>query len=206
MLRNLIWDFDGTLYDSYQVINRVMRDALSARGIEAPIDEINTLMHDTMGAAVRFYRENYGLEPTFEEEFGALIRREPVSSYRPMPGMPELLRDLKEAGYTHDIYTHRDRGIHDMLALYLPEDTFRSVVTSESGLARKPAPDGVLYLLERYGLDPDETVMIGDRQLDLDCAHAAGIRGIAFTDGFNPPITGAEYTAKGSEGLRKLLL
>ena len=57
---------------------------------------------------------------------------------------------------------------------------FREVVTSQSGFARKPAPDGILYLVEKYGLEPENTYYVGDRSMDMECAKNAGVSGILF--------------------------
>ena len=44
------------------------------------------------------------------------------------------------------------------------------------GFAWKPAPDGILRLMERHGMTREDTVMIGDRDCDLGSARNAGIR------------------------------
>ena len=40
----------------------------------------------------------------------------------------------------------------------------------------KPAPDAVLYLMKAYNMDPETTVMVGDRECDLGSGRNAGIR------------------------------
>ena len=58
---------------------------------------------------------------------------------------------------------------------------FREILTSQSGFARKPDPEGLRYLIEKYGLDPACTFYVGDRRLDMDCAVNAGITGILYS-------------------------
>lgn len=47
-----------------------------------------------------------------------------------------------------------------------------------SGFERKPHPQGIFYLLEKYHLDRDRTYYIGDRRLDVEVAENAGIKSI----------------------------
>ena len=63
--------------------------------------------------------------------------------------------------------------------------TSRSSGSSGPELSRrtapKPAPDGVLYLLDKYGLDREDTLMTGDRELDVMAGKNAGTYGCLFT-------------------------
>ncbi|MFX3708029.1 HAD hydrolase-like protein, partial [Streptococcus suis] len=52
---------------------------------------------------------------------------------------------------------------------------FTDIWTSESGLARKPSPEALLFLIEKYGLDKESTYSIGDRLLDVETSINAGI-------------------------------
>lgn len=56
---------------------------------------------------------------------------------------------------------------------------FKEIVTSEDpGFVVKPAPDTILYLMEKYGAQPENTVMVGDRKIDLESAYGAGCKTI----------------------------
>ena len=57
---------------------------------------------------------------------------------------------------------------------------FTDYVTSEDGFPMKPAPDALLALMKRNGLDPSECVMIGDREIDVQSGYNAGMDGILF--------------------------
>ena len=82
----------------------------------------------------------------------------------------------------------------------------------ENGFPGKPAPDAVLYLLEKHGLDPAETIMIGDRDLDGQSGINAGATGclLTFIDrnchGEDPlDVTAMPYKCRGVEQLRAIL-
>ena len=53
-------------------------------------------------------------------------------------------------------------------------------MTSGYGCRPKPSGDGVRYLVEKYGLDPDRTWYVGDRSLDVLCAKDAGVKALLY--------------------------
>ncbi|WP_153055871.1 HAD-IA family hydrolase, partial [Streptococcus suis] len=55
---------------------------------------------------------------------------------------------------------------------------FTEILTSDSGFARKPSPEALLFLIEKYGLNKENTYYIGDRLLDVETAINAGIQSI----------------------------
>ena len=48
------------------------------------------------------------------------------------------------------------------------------------GFAPKPSGEGVRFLVEKYGLDPEQTWYVGDRTLDVYCAKDAGVKALLF--------------------------
>ena len=57
---------------------------------------------------------------------------------------------------------------------------FLEILTSQSGFPRKPDPQALRYLMDKYELDPAATYYVGDRSLDMECAANAGIQGILY--------------------------
>ena len=52
------------------------------------------------------------------------------------------------------------------------------------GVAPKPAPDALFALCTRMGINPEDAVYIGDSEVDVKTAQAAGMRLVAVTWGF----------------------
>ena len=76
---------------------------------------------------------------------------------------------------------YKDTPISEETVAYLEKYGLAGYFThiigpGSEGFAVKPAPDAVLFLTERYGMDPAETVMVGDRECDLGSGRNAGIR------------------------------
>ena len=95
-----------------------------------------------------------------------------------MDGAAEALERLRCAGADHFVYTHRGSSSEPILRRLGILDYFREVVTSEYGFSPKPSGDGVRYILEKYGLDPEKTWYAGDRSLDVFCAKDAGVKAL----------------------------
>ena len=98
-LTAFFWDFDGTLMDTYPPLVRVMLQAVARVGGTAAPEHVLDLMKDNLRRAIRSVGEANGM--TFEE-FNAVFREEEKSitydEMKPLPGIPETLRTLKERG------------------------------------------------------------------------------------------------------------
>ncbi len=80
--------------------------------------------------------------------------------------------ELRAAGGHIDAFVHEPSHPEGTIAAY-----------RRASPRRKPGPGMILELIERFPVDPARAVMIGDRQTDLEAAHAAGIDGEIFTGG-----------------------
>lgn len=179
-LRAFIWDFDGTLFDTYPVIIGDLRLALQELGYDADPVEVMGYMLTDFGTAFGHYCNLFGLERAvlrqrYERHHS---RSNETLAALPMAGVEAVLSRICAMGGHNYIFTHRHVDeTHAYLAKYGLSAYFRDVVGPESPcFARKPAPDALEYLLRRYSIAADAAVMIGDRDCDLGSARAAGIR------------------------------
>ena len=121
------------------------------------------------------------------------IRAELEQRMEPVPGAAETLRALRDRGVACFVFTHRGASSFALLERMGLLPFFGEVVTAERGFARKPDPAGLLYLIQKHGLDPARTWYVGDRSLDVDCAVRAGARSILYRPADSPvPPTGRE--------------
>lgn len=178
-----IWDMDGTLIDSYEVITSSLVRTTEELGHPVDYQEIlRRIKQASMGVFVREWTAEYGGDPD------TFIARYKEISYLDddriplIPGAEETLRGLLDEGARHFIYTHRGPSTHRILKRLGITDLFDEIVTSEAGFPVKPAPDGVLYFLDKYKTDPAHTFYVGDRELDIGCAYNAGVRGILYLE------------------------
>ncbi|MGI8419325.1 MAG: HAD family hydrolase [Candidatus Levyibacteriota bacterium] len=62
-----------------------------------------------------------------------------------------------------------------------------AVVTCEDVTKTKPDPEGILKLMEQLDLQADEVIVLGDHEVDMQAAKAAGVRSIGISHGFGTP-------------------
>lgn len=179
-IRHFIWDFDGTLFDTYPMTLRILESLLEEQGFGCDSREAMELMLSSIGTALDFYAERSGLcRETFYGDFHRLHRASAEAlEAAPMEGAREALEAVLKKGGHNYIFTHRSREeTRRYLEKYGLGGCFREIFGPESpGFARKPAPDGILRLMERHGMTREDAVMIGDRDCDLGSARNAGIR------------------------------
>ena len=176
-MRLFIWDFDGTLMDTYPVtFSAYLRLALADFGYNPPEAEIMEKMLVNVGHAISYYTELYHL-PQLRERYKFHEAKGAVAMPKAYPQVVEVLDRVHELGGINCIYTHRDATVFPMLEHgQLTEKFDEIIVPGHEGFAVKPAPDAVIYLMKKYGIPPEETVMVGDRACDLESGQNAGAR------------------------------
>ena len=178
------WDFDGTLFNTYPRMNRCMTNAFKDVGVEVDQDELVKLTKITLGHAASV------LSPGLEKEVMARFRHyyyevEGVETIFPYPGAFRMLESVCEHGGRNYLYTHSANITIEALKRYGVDHLFTDFITKESGFKVKPAPDALLFMLDKHKLDPAKCVMVGDRDIDLDAGKNAGIAGALFDpDGY----------------------
>lgn len=178
-IRSFIWDFDGTLFDTYPVIIENLRLALQEYGCDCEPVEAMRLMLDNIGAARNYYANKYGLDPELLLEAYNRHHKEAIAVLRakPIAGVQEVLERIRATGRHSYIFSHRKYAeTVAFLKKYGLDGYFQEIIGQDTeNFAWKPAPDAVLYLMEKYNMKPEETVMVGDRDCDLGSARNAGI-------------------------------
>ena len=176
-----IWDLDGTLLDSYGVIVEAAARTAADEGINDPKDYILKVVKQKSCTA---YMEEIGSQcgKTVREVFAQYQKHTHALDdlITLIDGAKETLERLQEAGAVHFVYTHRGSSSEPILERLGVLKCFREVVTSMYGFAPKPSGEGVRFLVEKYGLDPEQTWYVGDRTLDVLCAKDAGVKALLF--------------------------
>lgn len=212
--KNYIWDFDGTLFDSYPHICECLLRILEREGIRDNFDAEMVMRYlcvsygaarDYTGIPKEAYRD-------FVELQWVMGENEVEPKVVPFADCEAVLRDIMAHGGRHFLYTHRNMTAMEHIANFGMSDCFVDRVTSEDGFPSKPAPNAIQALMERNRLDPDETIMIGDREIDGRSGRNAGIAGALVNyyprlpDGTCPAdVSEMDYVADSLTGLWEML-
>ncbi|MGX7200175.1 HAD-IA family hydrolase [Enterococcus nangangensis] len=176
--KNYIWDFDGTLFDTYSVMEQALRQAIDEQGAVVPEDLLaKMLQHSIHWVVTEHFSPAQGAAIT--ARFHELELAQQINPPA-FPGLRATLAAIQAKGGKNFIATHRDNSVVEILqrADLLP--AFNAIITSEDKFPRKPAPTMLLFLLDKFQLDPAKTLMIGDRPLDVLMGQNAGVPSVLF--------------------------
>lgn len=175
-IKLFIWDFDGTLMDTYPNVTGYLQRALRDFGCDADKTEILEKMMENIPFAIRHYSEKYNLTG-LSERYSFYKEEEAVSPVRVFPYVKEVLKRVREIGADNYVFTNRGDSTYPLLERAGILNEFREIVTASSPcFVVKPAPDVILYLMDKYGGTPENTVMIGDRVCDLESGYNCGCK------------------------------
>ncbi|MGE6259227.1 HAD-IA family hydrolase [Heyndrickxia sporothermodurans] len=150
---NILWDFDGTLFNTYPIYTKIFQEVMDENIRE---EEIFKLLKVSFSHAVDFFQ--------LSEEQVKLIRNL-ISKITPdkTPPFPYVEDVLKKAN-KNVIMTHKERNeVNTILKFYNWNQYFEEVVAIDNGFPRKPHPASYEYLHNKYELD----LIIGDREIHI---------------------------------------
>jgi phosphoglycolate phosphatase len=202
-LKLLVFDLDGTLIDSAQDLCNSVNAALSHFGLEPlPDPAIASFVGNGVPMLMRrSLAESNGVQPEQVDEkflnpaiefFLGYYREHKLDFTYAYAGVLEALKALGELHKAHGgvartmaVLTNKPvrpaRGICEGLGL---ADYFLHIYGGDSFAVKKPDPLGLRTLMVEAGASPEETVMIGDSQVDVQTARNGGAWCIGCDFGF----------------------
>lgn len=179
MKPTFIWDLDGTLLDSYAAILAGIQETYEQFDIPFDREAIKAfiLKYSVKDLLMRD-AATYGLDSQELNRVRATSLKEKNTQIPLMDGAREILAWTAEEGIQNFVYTHKSDNAFQVLTDLGIDRYFTEILTSDSGFERKPNPEALLYLIDKYQLDHSQTYYVGDRLLDVETAIHAGISSI----------------------------
>ena len=177
MFRNIIWDVDGTLFDTYPAIAQAIKAALNDLGKDVSLVWIAELAKQSLSQCDAVLADKYQLdrgelEQAFEKHFDRIT----VEESPPFPGVIDLCQYICSIKGKNVIVTHRGRtGTMELLTGHKLTGYFAGCITRDDGYPRKPDSTAFKAALAVYHLQREETLTVGDRQIDILAGQAAGL-------------------------------
>lgn len=181
----IVFDWDGTLFDSTALITRCIQAASADVGAEVPSrEQASYVIGMGLSEALRYAVPGLPLE-----RHGELVQR-----YRHhymarqheltlFDGVLELLHALKGRAQRLAVATGKSRrGLDEVLARVEMQGVFDATRTADE-TASKPHPRMLLELMDELGVSPDRTLMVGDTTHDLQLALNAGAASVGVSYG-----------------------
>ena len=180
----IIFDLDGTLFDTVPEMFDSVKVAASKQGIsiDTDINEARSYLGDGIRRFVKraITGQHWGepdpavfksvLEETLRVHEGLVLRRNSL-----YPGVTGTLESLQQEGWRLGIATNKlERFTIPLLQKFLPSIKFGSVVCGDSLENGKPDPGPLRQAASELGVSPKRCAMVGDSVADVNATHAAG--------------------------------
>ena len=188
MYKLAIFDMDGTILYTLEDLMISVNHALRSEGLpERTLDDIRVFVGNgirkTIERAVPQNTPTNVIDRLFDA-FNEHYKLHSNDHTRPYDGIVDAIRELREAGVkTACVSNKSDFPVHDLVKIYF-QGLFDYSVGAKEGKALKPAPDSVLDVLETLGVDKEDSVYIGDSNVDLETAVNSGLDCISVLWGF----------------------
>ncbi len=182
-----LFDLDGTLVDTKLDIALAFQRVLGEAGLNVPsLDEVEKAIG---GGAKNAANKLTGLEgdalTPLLESFTSAYEEMCADHTEVYAGGEALLRRLKGEGAKLAVVTMKFRApTHSILRHHGIFDLLDEVLTFDDLEKRKPDPESLLLMMKRYGLKPEDVLVIGDTVTDLKYARNAGVDACAVEYGY----------------------
>lgn len=179
MIDTVLFDFDGTIMDTNDVIIGSWQHVYKTlRGKEGDLDYILS----TFGEPLEYSMETSFPEVPMEESvkiYRDWHRERFLDMIKLFPGITDMLQEVRTRGYKMGIATSRLRlTLEQGLDKYDLKKYFDTIVAVEDAENGKPAPDIILVTLDKLDAKPKNAIMVGDSRLDILCARNAGVQSV----------------------------
>lgn len=184
----IIFDLDGTLLNTLADLAAATNHALAEHKLpQRTTDEVRRFV----GNGIRKLIERAvpadtpaELQEAVFASFNRYYKQHCADSTRPYEGVPQLLQQLRTAGCRTAIVSNKaDYGVQALAKQYF-DGQLDAACGERAGIAKKPAPDMLLAIMQQLKAEPASTIYIGDSDTDLDTARNAGIACIGACWGF----------------------
>lgn len=181
-VKAVVFDFDGTLAETnidFGKMRERIYELIKHWGLwEEGMGENRYVLEVIEAAKAKLADEQRRAE--FDREAAqALIdvEMETCATAAPYAGVAEALGRLRQAGLKIGIVTRNCRACVEQLVQRHPLP-FDVLLTRDDVELVKPDPAHLLAALRALGVEPDQALMVGDHRSDIECAVAAGCRGV----------------------------
>ena len=177
-LSTFLFDLDGTLIDSVELILRSYRHTMRLHRGHEPSDDV---WMAGLGTPLWVQFRQFSDDPREIAAMVATYREYNLAHHdemvRPYDGVVDAVRSLRSGGGALGLVTSKMRsGAVRGLRRAGLEDAFQVIVGADEVTNPKPHPEPVLIALQRLAAPADGAVFVGDSRHDIECGRAAGVK------------------------------
>ena len=182
MTKNIIWDVDGSLFDTCPAVTYTFSKALNRLGFSVALNVIDSLVRQSLEQCLDVLSQRFTLDPdVLWQKFNELYETIPLANQPPFPGVQDVCRLIHQIGGRNVIVTHRSVSFaRRLLAAHHLSELFDGIISTAQGFPPKPDPAIVRAALDKHELNPASTLLIGNRGIDIQAGQSAGVRTCLF--------------------------
>ena len=210
-MKSLLFDLDGTLLDTLQDLTDSVNHALSSEGLPLQhADRVRELLGNgylylvTEAAGEKAKRDEI-LAERLLKNFTEYYEIHCLDKTAPYAGIIDMLKKCRNRGWNIAVISNKGQQAASTLVKRFFGELVDFTVGESEGIRRKPAPDTLLQAMKKLRASKEETIFIGDSEVDLKAARAAGMRCISCLWGFRDTPTllaaGAKHLCKSPQEL-----
>lgn len=163
---NILWDFDGTLIDTYPVFTKILKRIL-------PPDIPEEVIYSQLKISFKHTISYFNLSNMQLKYYFSALDNLPAQEFKPFKGVLNILNYANK----NIIMTHNDRSnVARILKFHDLESYFIDIVSSNDGFPRKPNHKAYEYIHRKHAID----LVIGDRSIDILPGKKLGIKTCLF--------------------------
>ena len=187
--RGVLFDLDGTLIDSLADIANCANRTLVSFGLGThKIDRFRHFVGDGVTKLLERCcaprKIPADLREQMTEAFKRDYREHGMESTQLYSDINHVLCEIRRAGSRTGVLSNKPDALSKQCVERFLPGMIDITLGESAEVARKPAPDGLLFLLRALGLNAGDAVYVGDSHIDVEAAHAAGLRCIGAAWGF----------------------
>jgi len=184
----VIYDLDGVLVDSTAAIVEAFEKTMNEIGVVYDEDRFMPLMgHGLIHILERVLpAEHRGREWELRDRYIHHYQESDTRLTTLLPDVEETIRSLRESGYRQSVATNKTSSEAKRILRTLGVETLFDLVVGFLDVPNaKPAPDMILYTLERLGVEKRHAVFVDDTAFGLKAGVEAGVNTVGILTGYH---------------------
>ena len=208
-IKLIIFDLDGTLVDTSGDITNALNYALKPYGLrDLTVEDTIKMVGEGITRLIEKLLENERIQmrDTVIKRFLDYYSEHIVDFSTPYPHVRETLEKLND--YKKAVISNKREYLSTRLLDKLDLlKYFDLVVGSDTTSERKPSAIPVIYVFTKLGVNPDESIIVGDSNYDIEAGKKAGLKTVAVTYGYRERqyLIDADYIIDSMKDLLTLL-
>ena len=188
MINTIIFDLDGTLLNTLEGLKNSTNFALKKfNSPEITLEQTRSFVGNGVRKLIERAIPNGEKNPDFEKCLNTFKEHYSKTMYQKTvayDGIEDMLTELKKRGVKTGVVSNKfDTAVKELCKNYF--DGLIIVAIGESpNVRKKPAPDSVLKAMKILGAKPENTLYVGDSDVDIQTAKNTNLKSVGVTWGF----------------------